>query len=60
MSGLTTSVAATSLAAVGGVESVAVASRRISAGRAVAWVLAVGVIGPGSLRGEPLWGWRRP
>jgi hypothetical protein len=52
MSRLTTSVAATSLAAVGGVEGVAVASRRISAGRAIAWILTVGVIGLGSLRGE--------
>jgi hypothetical protein len=60
VSELATSVAATSLATVGGVESVAVASRRIPTGRAVAWVLAVGVVGPGSLRGEPLRGWHRP
>jgi hypothetical protein len=60
VSRLATSVAATSLATVGRVESVAVASRGIPAGRVVALVLAVGVIGPGSLRGEPLRGWRRP
>jgi hypothetical protein len=57
---LATSVAATSLAAVGGVESVAVASREVPAGRAVAGILAVRVVGPGSLRGKPLRGWRRP
>jgi hypothetical protein len=56
VSGLTTSVAATSLVAVGGVESVAVASRKVSAGRTVAWILAIGIIGLWSLGGEPLRG----
>jgi hypothetical protein len=60
VSWLATSIAATSLATVGGVEDIAVSSRRIPTGGAVALVLAVGVVGPGSLRGEPLRGWRRP
>jgi hypothetical protein len=60
VSWLATSIAATSLTVVGGVEDVAVSSRRIPACRAIALVLAIGVVGPGSLRGEPLREWRRP
>jgi hypothetical protein len=60
VSRLATSVAPTALAAVSGVESVAVASRRISASRAVAGVLTVWVVGLGGLRGKPLWRWRSP
>jgi hypothetical protein len=57
---LATSVASTSLAAVGGVECVAVTPREVPASRAVARILVVRVVGPGSLRGEPLRWWRRP
>jgi hypothetical protein len=60
VSWLTTGIAAASLTMVGGVEDVAVSSRRIPTCRAVALVLAVRVVGSGSLRGEPLRGWRRP
>jgi hypothetical protein len=60
MSWLATSVAAASLAVVGGIEDVAVAFRGVPACRAVILILAVGVVGPGSLRGEPLRGWRTP
>jgi hypothetical protein len=59
MSWLATSVAAASLVVVGGIEDVAVASRGVPTCRAVVLILAVGVVGPGSLRGEPPRGWRR-
>jgi hypothetical protein len=57
---LTTSIAATSLAAVVGIEGVAVTFRGVPAGRTVAGVLAVRVVRLRGLRGEPLRGWRRP
>jgi hypothetical protein len=60
VSWLATSVASAALATVSRVERVAIASRRIPACRAVAGVLMVGVIGPGGLRGKPLWRWRSP
>jgi hypothetical protein len=60
VSRLATCVASTALVAVSGVESVAVTSRRIPSCRAVAGILTVWVVGPGGLRGEPLWWWRSP
>jgi hypothetical protein len=60
VSGLAAGVTPTALAAVIGVESVAVTSRGIPACRVVAGVMAVWVVGPRGLRGEPLWGRRSP
>jgi hypothetical protein len=60
VSRLATGVASNALAAVIGVECVAVTSREISAYRAVAGVLSVWVVGPRGLRGKPLWWWCSP
>jgi hypothetical protein len=57
VSRLATGVTSTALAAVSGVECVAVTSREIPACRAVAGVLTVWIVGPRGLRGEPLWRW---
>jgi hypothetical protein len=60
VSRLAACVTSTALAAVIGVESVAVASREIPALRVIAGVLTVWVVGPRGLRGKPLWRWRSP
>jgi hypothetical protein len=60
VSRLATGVASAALAAVGGVERVAVASREVPARGTVAGILTVWVIGPGGLRGKPLWRGRSP
>jgi hypothetical protein len=60
VSELTTGVTSTTLAAVIGVESVAVTSGEIFTCRAVAGVLTVWVVRSRGLRGEPLWRWHSP
>jgi hypothetical protein len=60
VSRLVTSVTFAALAAVAGVEYVAVTSGEVPALGAVAGILAIWVIGPGGLRGKPLWWGRSP
>jgi hypothetical protein len=60
VSWLAAGITSAALAAVGGVECVAVTSGEVPARGAVAGILAIRVVGPGGLRCKPLWRGRNP